>query len=84
MPLKEALGSDAGFDPTEEDRNRKVEESSQGRVVSKQECKEALEDFLNPTVASVTSINQYGAVSWSVPKKSQIMWWYLRRKSLLG
>ena len=51
MPLKEALGSDAGFDPTEEDRNGKVEENRQGRVVSEKECKEALEDFLDPPVA---------------------------------
>ena len=53
MPLKEAWGSDAGSDPTEEDRKEgKVEESKQGRVVSEKECKEALEEFLNPSVTS--------------------------------
>ena len=93
MPLEEELGSDVGFGPTEEERKSRVEENKQGngekykstlRVVSEEECKEELEDFLNPPVAPSNIEQSIRSGFLERPEKVQNMWSYCQRGSLLG
>ena len=71
---KEALGSsDAGFDPTEEERKSKEgggEHKSTLQVVSEEECKQALADFLNPPVSPFKIEQSIRSVFLERPEKS--------------